>query len=786
MVVPKTRTAVGRAPRSPRVRKPRNGGTPSGTPPSGTHEASTSKLTKSSKRKGSLPSRSPAKAGPALVSILKGSTRHAHHANAAAAAAVPSLPTARDSPTDGGPSPQQRSALSTTDPTDPTDPTAKRSLCFNTQLQRFIGSACCNSIAVDFYPLKGTPLAEAAAAAGAVGSAVALPTTVVEVVKPPPPPPVRTKPKTASELLQERVAGVLGASASIDAQMQKLNDMFKKMNKGLAVALQGLGGMSVRPTAPTKEQVAELAAQLDANCKAAGQAISDADVIVTVTGAGFSADSGLAVYKDIATVPAYQERKLTYAALCEPKWLKDEPELFYGFWGGCFNDYRNTEPHAGFAMLAKWRDAKNGGEIATAIAAEQTCGETLEHIEMLKVTRQNTALLDEYRATAIAADPLHPRASAQKASTAATAMGDSATGPSGSEGVSATGAGKPYNVTGNPAGAFFLFTSNVDAHSFDHFNPAEIRECHGNIEVWQCGLGTQCAVAPGQLWRAPADHCFPLDKATMLVPTVGAGRPGGADASAATATTPGDAPSALATIGNVAGSKRKRTLRNMPGALCGHGHGFAGNHPVCPSCGAQARPAILMFSDGDWIDDDSQKLRYTRWREALVSVCDIRKRTVKPSGGGDAGKGRPGARGSSAGLAARGRPTPSYGGQRGGYSNGSRGNAGGGGGAKPTARPVKVVVIEIGAGGNVTTCRRETESVHKEVADAGGKCTTIRINPDLPLADNKDTYEASGSFIGIQSYGLAALRKINKHVKLGGTGAKGTAARGGRAASRPK
>ena len=130
VVVPKTRTAVGRAPRSPRVRKPRNGGTPSGTPPSGTHEASTSKLTKSSKPKGSLPSRSPAKAGPALVSILKGSTRHAHHANAAAAAAVPSLPTARDSPTDGGPSPQQRSAISTTDSTDltdPIDPTAKRS-----------------------------------------------------------------------------------------------------------------------------------------------------------------------------------------------------------------------------------------------------------------------------------------------------------------------------------------------------------------------------------------------------------------------------------------------------------------------------------------------------------------------------------------------------------------------------------------------------------------------------------------------------------------------------------
>ena len=65
------------------------------------------------------------------------------------------------------------------------------------------------------------------------------------------------------------------------------------------------------------------------------------------TGAGWSADSGLAVYKDIANVPAYHSLGLTYYDLCQPRWLKRQPAIFHGFWGACFNDYRDTPPHAG-------------------------------------------------------------------------------------------------------------------------------------------------------------------------------------------------------------------------------------------------------------------------------------------------------------------------------------------------------------------------------------------------------------------------------------------------------
>jgi len=44
------------------------------------------------------------------------------------------------------------------------------------------------------------------------------------------------------------------------------------------------------------------------HCREAAKAILSADILLLHTGAGFSADSGLAVYKDIANVPAYRER----------------------------------------------------------------------------------------------------------------------------------------------------------------------------------------------------------------------------------------------------------------------------------------------------------------------------------------------------------------------------------------------------------------------------------------------------------------------------------------------
>merc|ERR1719272_610228 len=72
---------------------------------------------------------------------------------------------------------------------------------------------------------------------------------------------------------------------------------------------------------------------------------------------------------------------------------------------------------------------------------------------------------------------------------------------------------EPY-LCDTVAGAFFVFTSNVDAHSFDHFDACEVRECHGNIELWQCSrpLEKPCP----HIWRAPIGLEFSVDLNTML------------------------------------------------------------------------------------------------------------------------------------------------------------------------------------------------------------------------------------------------------------------------------
>jgi len=88
----------------------------------------------------------------------------------------------------------------------------------------------------------------------------------------------------------------------------------------------------------------------------AAKTILEADFFMLATGAGFSKDSGLAVYKDIADVKAWRDRDLTYPDLCQPHWIESDPDLFYGFWGKCFNDYRTTKPHEGYQIVKNWKE----------------------------------------------------------------------------------------------------------------------------------------------------------------------------------------------------------------------------------------------------------------------------------------------------------------------------------------------------------------------------------------------------------------------------------------------
>jgi len=84
--------------------------------------------------------------------------------------------------------------------------------------------------------------------------------------------------------------------------------------------------------------------------------ISEADIFILLVGAGFSVDSGLSAYDDIANVPIYREKKITYYSLCQPQLLDSKPELFYGFWNQCANDYRDKVPHKGYQIIKRWKE----------------------------------------------------------------------------------------------------------------------------------------------------------------------------------------------------------------------------------------------------------------------------------------------------------------------------------------------------------------------------------------------------------------------------------------------
>ena len=94
----------------------------------------------------------------------------------------------------------------------------------------------------------------------------------------------------------------------------------------------------------------------------------------------------------------------------------------------------------------------------------------------------------------------------------------------------------------------------------------------------------------------------------------------------------------------------------------------------CIRCGEAARPAILMFGDHSYLHDDAQHEQWEAWRQAVLRLA----------------------------------PRNRY----------------------------RVVVCEVGCGGNVTTVRQQSEGLVEELSAAGVDATLVRINPDLPLADD--------------------------------------------------
>mmetsp|Transcript_11835 Transcript_11835/g.17393 ORF Transcript_11835/g.17393 Transcript_11835/m.17393 type:complete len:450 (-) Transcript_11835:307-1656(-) len=435
--------------------------------------------------------------------------------------------------------------------------------------------------------------------------------------------------------------------------------------------------MGNRPLRPEPDEAKELKADFHKNCALSAFALFEADVLILVTGAGFSADSGLAVYADVANVKAYEERNLTYQDICTPQWLHSDPELFYGFWGQCFNDYRKTQPHDGYSIIKQWRDAKNSGRVASELRA-------LTEDFTKEVEEKSRRMMEEGMTDfCLPSFPLITRP-------------------------------EPYDIEGY-AGAFFTFTSNVDAHSFDVFQANEIREIHGNVELWQCSQ-PNCCRGGERIFRAPLGHSFTVDTETMLAP-MGNGQPhdapnskpdyeGETETIAKQQAVKSEHAETNARISKTLGSQRQYPLRFMPHHNSEF-YEFTHNHPRCHICRSLARPAILMFDDLNWVDNDAQEQRWHIWNESLISLCEDRAEASDE----DYGKER-----------------------------------------------LKICILEVGCGDRVRTCRMQSEDMLETLTERGGDVTLIRVNPDFPLADDP---ENSKSVISIMSRGLEAIREID-------------------------
>merc|ERR1711874_504639 len=106
--------------------------------------------------------------------------------------------------------------------------------------------------------------------------------------------------------------------------------------------------------------------------------------------------------------------------------------------------------------------------------------------------------------------------------------------------------------------------------------------------------------------------------------------------------------------------------------------GFAANWPSCPFCGGSARPAVMMMEDVDWQDVKSQSKRKDRWVIAVLNMIGLQ------------------------------------------------------------TKPLKVCILEMGAGGNVTTIRGSSERISKSYIEAGADVKLIRVNADLPFGDEAE------------------------------------------------
>lgn len=97
----------------------------------------------------------------------------------------------------------------------------------------------------------------------------------------------------------------------------------------------------------------------------AAAAIAEADALLIGAGAGMGVDSGLPDFRGDEgfwrAYPPIARLGISFAAMANPRWFRDDPAFAWGFYGHRLNLYRETTPHEGFAILRRFGGAAPRG-----------------------------------------------------------------------------------------------------------------------------------------------------------------------------------------------------------------------------------------------------------------------------------------------------------------------------------------------------------------------------------------------------------------------------------------
>lgn len=104
---------------------------------------------------------------------------------------------------------------------------------------------------------------------------------------------------------------------------------------------------------------------MDELIKKAQQAITQADAIIILAGAGMGVDSGLPDFRGNEgfwrAYPKLKDLNYQFEDIANPQAFNVCPEIAWGFYGHRLNLYRDTVPHEGFSILKKWCDSMPQG-----------------------------------------------------------------------------------------------------------------------------------------------------------------------------------------------------------------------------------------------------------------------------------------------------------------------------------------------------------------------------------------------------------------------------------------